>query len=332
MRFLTAVLMLVLASSPSHADSTRLLKFDGAEIESPYWFKESFLEFGDDLAEAAESDKTLMLYFHQAGCPYCFNMIQQNFLDPQLAPFIQKKFDVVALDLWGDRDVVLPDGTELTEKTLATHWKIQYTPTLIFLNPDGSINLRIDGYRPKPVFSQVLDYVLSGQTEGGLAQALIQQSNEDMYPEAFLLETRDLSSLKGQLTAVMLEYKGCDDCESLHRNAIARPAVYEQLEPYQVVRFDAASDQPLTLPDGTDITPSRWVKELGVNYYPTTLLFDESGIERFRIGGYVQSFHYATALEYVSAKGYEKFPEFQRFLNDRADRMREKGMKVVITE
>ena len=332
MRFLTVVLMLVLASYPSHADSTRLLKFDGAAIESPYWFKESFLEFGDDLAEAAENGKTLMLYFHQAGCPYCFNMIQQNFLDAQLAPFIQQKFDVVALDLWGDRDVVLPDGTELTEKTLATHWKIQYTPTLIFLNPDGSINLRIDGYRPKPVFTQVLDYVLSGQTEGGLAQALIQQSDEDMYPEPFLLETHDLSSLKGQLTAVMLEYKGCDDCESLHRNAIARPAVYEQLKPYQVVRFDAASDQLLTLPDGTDITPTQWVKALGVSYYPTTLLFDESGTERFRIGGYVQSFHYATALEYVSAKGYEEFPEFQRFLNDRADRMREKGKKVVITE
>lgn len=332
MRFLTALLMFSLVCISAQADSTRLLKFNGEEIESPYWFKDSFLDLGDDLQEAHDSDKKLMLYFHQKGCPYCFNMIQQNFLDAQLAPFIQQKFDVIALDLWGDREVLLPDGAELTEKSLAKKWKIQYTPTLIFLNADSSINLRIDGYRPKPVFSQILDYVLSGQTEGGLAQALIQQDGEGMYSEAFLLETRDLSRLKGGLTAVMFEYKGCDDCESLHQNTIARSMVYEQLESYQVVRFDASSDQQITLPDGSESTPADWVTALDVNYYPTTLLLDEAGVERFRIGGYVQSFHYATALEYVSTQGYKKFPEFQRFLNDRADRLRGKGKKVVITE
>ena len=332
MRFVAVLLTFLLACASAQAESTRLLKYDGGEIPSPYWFKDSFLDLADDVEEAAESDKVLMLYFHQAGCPYCYNMIQQNFLDPQLAPFIQEKFDVLALDLWGDREVVLPDGTELPEKELAAQWKIQYTPTLIFLNREGEISLRIDGYRPKPVFSQILDYALSGNTGPGLAQTLIKNSGDEMYPEPFILETRDLASLKGKLTAVLLEYPGCDDCEALHRNAIARSSVYDQLEQYQVVRFDATSDKPLTLPDGRSITPAKWVAELGVTYYPTTILLDESGTERFRVGGYVQSFHYATALEYVSRKGYEQFPEFQRFLNDRADRLRTQGSKVVITE
>lgn len=274
-----------------------------------------------------------MLYFHQAGCPYCFNLIHQNFLDPQLAPFIQKNFDVVSFDLWGDRDVVLPDGTELTEKTLAVQWNIQYTPTLIFLNSDGSINLRIDGYRPKPVFSKILDYALNNETDYSLAQSLIAANgNEELYSEFFLLETRDLNALQGKPLAVVFEYKGCDDCEALHRNVIARPAVYAQLSKYQTVRFDVRSPKSLIKPDGSTTTPQRWANELGLNYYPSVVLFDESGTERFRIGGYVQAFHFETALEYVSAGGYRLQPEFQRFLDARANRLREKGETVVITE
>ncbi len=333
MRFLTVLLTLALLSLPTHADSTRLLKYSGGEITQPYWFKDSFLDLADDLEEATEEDKVLMLYFHQAGCPYCFNMIQQNFLDARLAPFIQEKFDVIALDLWGDREVSLPDGTVLSEKALAAKWKIQYTPTLVFLNGDGSISLRIDGFRPKPVFSKILDYALNPQTDYSLAQSLVQGSQEkSLYPQPFLLDTRDLSTLKGKPLAVMFEYRGCEDCEALHRNAFARPAVHDLIKQYSVVRFDATSSEPIVLPDGSVTTPAKWAESTNLSYFPSTLLFDQQGIERMQIGGYVQAFHYATALDYVLEKGYEKFPEFQRYLNDRADRLRERGTKVVITE
>jgi len=333
MRTLTAFLLTALFSVSVFAESTSLLRYDGGEIETPYWFKESFLDIEDDLAEAEEEDKRLMLYFHQAGCPYCYNMVQQNFLDPQLSAFIQEKFDVLALDLWGDREVTLSDGEAFTEKDLAAKLKIQYTPTLIFLNRDGSVQLRIDGYRPKPVFSQILDYVLSGQTEGGLAHQLIQKSSDStLYPQPFILQTRDLSSLKGKPVAVLLEYPGCEDCDAMHRHAIARKSVHTEFEKFAVVRFDVTETQPLMLPSGVVTTPSKWVKELGITYYPSIVLLDAEGAEQHRIGGYVQSFHLATSLEYVSAKGYSKFPEFQRFLNDRADRLREAGEKVVITE
>lgn len=332
MKRLIFILCALFACTTASAESTRLLSYHGEEIETPFWFKDSFLDLAEDATEANDEGKRLMLYFHQAGCPYCFNMVQQNFLDPRLSSFIQEKFDVVALDLWGDREVTLPDGTTLSEKQLAQQWKIQYTPTLIFLTPEADIQLRIDGYRPKPVFSRILDYVLSGKEEGGLAHTLIQRSDAVLYPQPFFNDTRDLSTTQGKLTAVFLEYPGCSDCEDLHKHALAKSAVFDQLKPFTAVRFDATSKEKITLVDGSVSTPEDWVKTLGVNYYPTLILLDETGKERFRVGGYVQSFHLATALEYVSSRGYEKFPEFQRFLNDRADRLRASGTKVVITE
>ena len=55
----------------SSASETSLGTFSGAKpTVYPPWFKESFLEFTDDIAEAAEEGKRVLLLFHQDGCPY----------------------------------------------------------------------------------------------------------------------------------------------------------------------------------------------------------------------------------------------------------------------
>ena len=49
----------------SGASEISLGTFAGAKpTEYPPWFKESFLEFADDIAEAAEQGKHVMLLFH----------------------------------------------------------------------------------------------------------------------------------------------------------------------------------------------------------------------------------------------------------------------------
>jgi len=47
--------------------------------EQPVWFKNSFLDLQDDIDEASESGKRLMVYFYQDGCPYCKKLLQDNF-------------------------------------------------------------------------------------------------------------------------------------------------------------------------------------------------------------------------------------------------------------
>jgi thioredoxin-related protein len=105
-------------------------KYYGAiPSEKPDWFKESFLEFEADVAEAAAAGRRVMLYFHQEGCPYCARLVEENFNDPELKTFIIENFDGITLNMWGDREVVSVAGQDFTEKTFAAALKVQYTPT-----------------------------------------------------------------------------------------------------------------------------------------------------------------------------------------------------------
>ncbi|MCP4595814.1 thioredoxin fold domain-containing protein, partial [Neptuniibacter sp.] len=207
-------LIVLLSSIGLKAEETRLLEYSGSVIESPYWFKDSFLELTDDIEEAKEEGKKLILYFHQAGCPYCYNLVQQSLLDPILGQYIQENFDLIALNLWGDREVTLPDGSVLSEKELAIKWKVQYTPTLVFYTDSDEPFLRIDGYRSKEMLAKILDYVVSGDAETSLAQSLINKEIDgELYPSVSFQSSNNLSGLEeGKPLAVLFEYPGCEDC------------------------------------------------------------------------------------------------------------------------
>lgn len=327
-------MLALLVSALSVANSeTQLLKYSGSAIEEPYWFKESFLDIADDIEEAKDEGKQLIIYFHQAGCPYCFNLIQQSFLDPQLSPFIQENFDVVALNLWGDREVTLPSGEVISEKALAIQWKIQFTPTLLFYGDEHEPILRIDGYRNKGILAQILDYVLSGDKSTSLAQTVITSDlSEELYPSQAFKAADSLSNMSPHKPVVVLfEYPGCADCEQLHKRILSRRDTNEQLSAYSAIRANLSSANKIEIEPGKRLTAREWAEKLELTYFPSVVLLDAEKHERFRIDGYVQAFHFQTALEYVSLKVYERMPEFQRYINERADSLRESGKNVEIT-
>jgi thioredoxin-related protein len=147
----TTLLLLLLTISLQNgiASENPLGKSYGAiPSEKPDWFKESFLEFEDDVAEAAAAGRRVMLYFHQESCPYCARLVEENFTDPEIKSYIIKHFDGISLNMWGDREVVSIGGQDFTEKTFAAALKVQYTPTLVFLDENGKVALRLNGYYP----------------------------------------------------------------------------------------------------------------------------------------------------------------------------------------
>lgn len=322
----------LLFANPS--DETRLLQYSGSAIDEPHWFKDSFLELADDIDEAQEDGKNLLIYFHQAGCPYCFNFVQQSLLDPHLSNYIQQNFDVIALNLWGDREVTLPDGEVLSEKDLALKWKIQYTPTLLFFQKGADPILRIDGYRNKQVFAKVLDYVRTGKTDRSLAQILIEQDvSASLYPSDVLKESENLKkTINDKPTLLLFEYPGCKDCDQLHRQVLTRKDTHSLLKQFNAIRLDLGSEKVITDFTGDQKTARQWAEDLGLSYFPSVVLFDADIKEQLRIDSYVQAFHFNTALEFVSDKIYTRMPEFQRYINERADRLRAQGEKVVITQ
>ncbi|MGB0205919.1 MAG: thioredoxin fold domain-containing protein [Neptuniibacter sp.] len=328
------IALAALCSYSVNAEETRLNEYSGSEIEAPYWFKDSFLDLSDDIQEAQDEGKKLLIYYHQAGCPYCYNLVQQSFLDPAFSQYIQDNFDLVALDLWGDREVTLPDGTALTEKELAIKWKIQYTPTLLFYSESETPVLRIDGYRSPEMLAKIMDYVVTGNTEISLAQKMIQQDQSKvLYPSELLLPANQFKGDRGvQPVALLFEYPGCEDCVQLHKKVLSRSDTHQLMQGFKTYRFDVSYSEKIDIGAAGQKTAAAYAEELGLTYFPSIVLLDTEGAEQLRIDGYVQSFHFNTALEYVSEKAYQRVPEFQRYINERADRLREEGQEVVITQ
>ncbi len=60
--------------------------------EKPAWFKNSFLDLREDVIEAAEEDKRIILFFHQDGCPYCARLLNVNFSLKTLVDKTQQNF------------------------------------------------------------------------------------------------------------------------------------------------------------------------------------------------------------------------------------------------
>ena len=125
--------------------------------EVPGWFCETFLEFPQDVREAAREGKRLMLYFWQEGCPYCKRFVETTLADRAIQERTRRHFVAVALDLFGAREVEWVDGRRMSEKALAQALNVKATPTLLFLDEKGGIALRLVGYVPPERFAAALE-------------------------------------------------------------------------------------------------------------------------------------------------------------------------------
>jgi len=334
--FYPLTLMLLLLSIPFQASLANEApggKFFGARSsEKPHWFKESFLEFEDDVAEAAAANRRVMLYFHQDGCPYCARLVEENFADPQMKSYIIDHFDGITLNMWGDREVVSVGGQDFTEKTFAAALKVQYTPTLIFLDEKGQVVLRLNGYYPPADFRAALTWVAQKlETKTSFAEYRLdnlEDAGGELRGEDFFLPNTDLKQVlqksEGPLV-VYFESADCVECETMHNRILVDTATRKLVQQASNVQFDIASQQPLTTPAGKQTTVMQWALELGIAYTPSLVFFDTAGEEVMRIDAFLKTFHFQSVYAYVLEQAYIETPEFQRYISARADHIREAG-------
>ena len=303
--------------------------------EPPAWFSDSLLELREDVAEAAKQGKRVMLYFGQDGCPYCKQLMEVNFRQAAIAAKAQNNLVALAINIWGDREVIWTDGETTSEKRLAARLKVQFTPTLLFLDEQGGVALRMNGYYPPHEFDAALDYVAS-RMEKKVAFAEYLRSKPRaaaraaLNPQSFFLPPPyDLRRAPGSKPlAVLFETTQCAQCDELHGVAFARQEVLAELARFDVVRLSFSKTEALITLDGSKTDSAAWAKALRVGYVPTLVLFDARGREAFRTEAYLRPFHLAGALEYVSSGAYKREPSFQRFLQSKADDMRDRGERV----
>jgi len=302
-------------------------------IDIPPWFTETFLDFGEDIRDAARDKRRLMIYFGQDGCPYCTQLMVTNFSQRAIVEKTRRHFVAIALNLWGDRETKWLDGRVRTEKELARFLDVQFTPTLLFFDERGKVVARLNGYYPPHRFEAVLDYV-AGKRErkeslaAWLARLAPDAASPRLADEPFFAPPpHDLRRAPGgKPLAVLFETTHCGPCDELHRDGFARPQIRTLVERFDVVRLPLGARTGVTTPGGRATTARAWAAELGVAFAPTIVFFGaEDGREVFRIDAYLRPFHVESALDYVASGTYRREPSFQRYIQERAERLRAAG-------
>ena len=64
---------------------------------------------------------------------------------------------------------------------------------------------------------------------------------------------------------------------------------------------------------------------MNITYAPSLIFFDEQGREIIRVDSQLRSFHTEAVLEYVADAVYLREPNFQRYIEERGDRIRAQG-------
>lgn len=330
-------LILACAKGSASADSAAPRgSYSGAtETVYPAWFKSSFLDLAEDVADAAAADRNLVVLFHQHGCPYCNALVERNLSQRQIEDSLRRDFDVVALNLWGDREVVSVAGQQYSEKEFGRALGVQFTPTLLFFDAHGDIVLRLNGYLPPSRFMAALayvadehyrrtnfpDYVARHASPGAVGELISQPF--------FQAPPYDLSRLRRPL-AVFFEQRQCPNCEQLHSGPLRDAETRRLLQELAAVQLDMWSDTPVTTPAGRAITARVWARELGIHYAPSIVLFAADGSEVIRSEAFFKSFHTQSLFDYVASGDYRSEPSFQRYLSARAERLRAAGQDVDI--
>lgn len=330
----------------THAEDKKMGEYFGAKTAThPEWFKESFLDFEEDIEEATENNKRLVLYFWQPGCPYCNQLWEENFSSEDVVKTFRDNFDIIAMNMWGDREVISVAGKNFTEKSFAAALNIKYTPTLLFFNENKKVVHRLNGYIPVEEFQQSMRYVADkmekSQTFGEYAsatkppkKAASSDDRKALIPEDFFDKTgSDLTQKAKEIDeylAVYFEKADCPNCELLHNKTLKDEATRELAKKFISIQLDRFSEAPITTPSNVKLSSKDWADQLGISYLPAILFFNHEGKEVMRVDAQLRTFHIQSVFDYVISGAYKTEENFQRYISARAERIREEGKDVDI--
>jgi thioredoxin-related protein len=304
--------------------------FDDAPLPEavtyPAWFKLSFLDLADDLDEAMAGGKRgLLVYFGQKYCAYCKKLLEVNFGEKaDIVDYTRKHFDVIGMDIHGQRTVTGFDGSEGDETGFALQHGINFTPTLIFYDGEQREALRLSGYYPPYKFHAALEYVADGfyrreDFRSYLARADVpvvfgpgEMNHEDFFSPA--PHALDRSRIAAQRPLVVFFEQGdCHACDILHTGPMQEPAIAERIAGFDATQLNMWGNTPVITPTGQRTTARKWADELGLFYTPTLLFFDEQGKEILRVDSVVQFYRLRNVLDYVLSGAYREYPTFQQW-------------------
>jgi len=256
------------------------------DIVLPEWFKLSFLELGNDIEDINENGKRgLIVYFGQKSCPYCKVHLEKNWGDRGIRTYTQKYFDVVAIDVLGQRPVADVDGKIFkTEKVFAAANKAQFTPSLVFYDKKGKQVLLLSCYHPPYQFRAALEYVADGHyRRESLGKYLSRGDDMSGYEESELNENSLFASEPFALQrntyaastpmAVFFEAPTCHACNVLHAGPLDDKDIVANLAKMENIQLDMNADTVVITPTGKRSTAKAWAQSLQLYLCPKYYFF-----------------------------------------------------------
>ncbi|MCP4187330.1 MAG: thioredoxin fold domain-containing protein [Gammaproteobacteria bacterium] len=323
-------LMLAVVMLSGQAVSAERGKITGGAVhQAPDWFKESFLEIVDDVEEASEDGKHVLLFFQLNACPYCDRMLEESFETEPLTSYIQEHFDTIAINVRGDRDIAFNEETSVSEKELSEILQVRATPAILFLNEENKTIVRVNGYRAPERFRQVLEYIatksyqntkLADYLQAKLVRNVYQLRNNDLFTQ-----TNDLFQVDGPLM-VIFEDGSCYDCNEFHDGILAHELVRKEIKPFTIVRLNADSGETIIDPYGNETTAGELSRKYEMIYRPGILVFDEGNLVR-RHDSLTFPHHFKESMRYV-AGGYYKNSDYRSYSEQRTEELLAAGIEI----
>jgi thioredoxin-related protein len=127
----------------------------------------AWMGYTEGMQKAKETGKPVMVDFYTSWCKYCKMLDDTTYQDPGIVEIINKDFVAIKIDAEGSGKVV-ENGKEMTEKDLASAFKVSGYPTIWFFNQKQEKIAPLSGYRSPEDFKPVLTYITSGSYAKGI--------------------------------------------------------------------------------------------------------------------------------------------------------------------
>lgn len=315
-------------------DNYRIAKRGTADLKYPAWFKESFLDLRDDLAEAKSAGKRgIIIFFSQKACQHCQAFLDTTLQEQDIGSKVQQQYDVIGLDIFNDIEVTGIDGVKKPIRDFAEAERARFTPTLVFYGVENERLLHIVGFYPPEKFRKVLAYIDGNHfSKMNLGEYLRQHTAQTSAPlktdyTLFAKPPYDLKGARANNTkplVVIFNRGGCAACERFDERILGDKEIRILFGNFHAVQLDREdSSTKIIDPKGRAITPKQWTGELELSYEPSILFFDGNGNEVHRLDSEVGRYRVLGSMEYVLAKGYEQYSQYQRWRRDQIIKQRQ---------
>ena len=116
------------------------------------------------IAKAKKSHKSVLVFLHRPGCPYCNTMIEFTLPDEKIVQKIKKKFIFVDIDIKDSGDITF-DGFKGSRQDFAKELGYNFYPSTVFIDKNKEIVHAVAGYQDEEEFLKILRFVESHSYE-----------------------------------------------------------------------------------------------------------------------------------------------------------------------